>query len=353
MRRTCTVLMLSAALLIPASGAHGIVVTPTGNAVTLVSQILGSGITLVGTPTFIGAPLGAGTFTGGMASGIGIPQGIILSSGLASSAPGPNSSGSTSWDFGVAGDASLDLLVPGSATQDATGIEFDFSKPAGLNSDLVFNFVFSSEEYLEYVGSIFNDVFGFYVDGVNIGLVPGTTLPITVNTVNQSTNATYYVNNPDGAAPPFALEYDGFTKAITARLKGLTPGTHHMKLVIADTSDGIYDSAVFIQAGTFGVNIWGDAIDVGGGWKWLSWFGFFVDYGDGWIWHNEHHLMFASGTSTSSIWLYTPDMGWLWTSNSQYPFLYRSSPAAWLWYQKGSVGPRWFYNLTTSTWESH
>jgi hypothetical protein len=95
------------------------------------------------------------------------------------------------------------------------------------------------------------------------------------------------------------------------------------------------------------------AVDIGGGWKWLSWFGFFYDAGNGWIYHNEHHWMYAVGTTPASIWLWTPDMGWLWTSESLYPYMYRNQPSAWLWYQQGSTSPRWFNNLTTGQWESH
>ena len=353
MRRICCGFMFSAALLFSAAGAHGFTVTQTGDPGTLVAEILGPGVTLVGTPTFIGSALGAGTFTGGAASGISMAQGIILASGDVSRAPCSNLGGEAGSDFGVPGDADLGLFVPGYETLDASGLEFDFSVAPGPSLDLAFNFVFASDEYHEYVDSRFNDVFGFFVDGLNIGLVPGTNLPVTVNTLNQQTNAAYYVNNPPGESAPFALEYDGFTKVITAHLKGIAPGTHHMKLVVADTSDSLGDSAVFIQAGSFSVELWHDATDLGGGWKWLSWFGYFNDTGTGWIYHNEHTWMLAVGTATSSIWLWTPDMGWLWSSHTMYPYLYRDSDGAWLWYLLGSSGPRWFNNMKTGAWESH
>ncbi|MEH2412197.1 MAG: choice-of-anchor L domain-containing protein [Nostoc sp.] len=47
------------------------------------------------------------------------------------------------------------------------------------------------------------------------------------------------------------LQYDGFTKVFTASAKGLSAGNHTIKLVIADVGDSLYDSAVFIQGGTF------------------------------------------------------------------------------------------------------
>ena len=93
--------------------------------------------------------------------------------------------------------------------------------------------------------------------------------------------------------------------------------------------------------------------DIGGGWRRLAWFGdYSVMGGDGWIWHNKHGFIYVPASSIpSDIWLYTQDMGWLWTSSTTYSFLYRAAPASWLWYN-GSTNPRWFRNMTANTWES-
>ena len=94
-------------------------------------------------------------------------------------------------------------------------------------------------------------------------------------------------------------------------------------------------------------------LDLGGGWRRLTWFGDYVPMGGaGWIWHNKHGFFFVTDSSTpQSIWLYASDQGWLWTASTTYPYLYRSAPAAWLWYN-GSTNPRWFNNLTAGRWES-
>ena len=90
---------------------------------------------------------------------------------------------------------------------------------------------------------------------------------------------------------------------------------------------------------------------IGGGWRRLGWFGDYVPMGD-WIFHNKHGFWYpAPGSTPQNIWFYTQDMGWLYTSNPLYSFLYRSSPAAWLWYNE-ATNPRWFWNMTTGTWES-
>ena len=100
--------------------------------------------------------------------------------------------------------------------------------------------------------------------------------------------------------------------------------------------------------------LWKDAIQLGGGgWRWMRWFGFFEEDGNGWIWHNQHGWMHANGTTTASITFFTPDMGWLWTSKADYPYIYRWSDDTWLWYLIDSSSPRWFYNFRTNAWESH
>ena len=238
--------------------ASALTVTTSSDADALVGALLGSGITLSpGTATYTGDALAAGTFTGGAASGIGINSGVILATGRASDAVGPNQNAvdadngldDTSTALGEPGDADLSALSGGFPTFDAAVLEFDFVSAGG---DLYFNFVFASEEYNEWVDSVFNDVFAFYVDGVNIGLVPGTTDPVSINTVNGSMNSAYFNDNTvDSGLAPYDIEYDGFTDVFTASYMGLAAGTHSMVLAIADSSDAFLDSAVFLQAGSF------------------------------------------------------------------------------------------------------
>jgi hypothetical protein len=243
--------------------AYPIDISPTGDADTLVNSILGPGVTLVpGTATYGGSAVASGTFTNGAV--VGIASGIILTSGTASDAVGPNNNGDvaetiggggpgddTTTSLGLDGDADLDILA-GYPTYDASVLEFDFQTAA--QGDIIFKFVFASEEYIDYVGTQFNDVFGFFLDGVNIGLVPGTSDPVTINTINPNVNAAYFLQNISVSPPPSApydIEYDGFTTVLTAEYKDLPAGTHHMKLAIADGSDSILDAAVFIQEGSF------------------------------------------------------------------------------------------------------
>ncbi|MCX7594961.1 MAG: PEP-CTERM sorting domain-containing protein [Fischerella sp.] len=235
--------------------AYAINITTTSNGNDLVNSILGSGIT-VSNVTYNGAAAASGLFTDGLSSGIGIDKGIILTTGNANLAVGPNNQDGATGSNGFPGDADLNSLIPGFNTYDAAVLEFDFESTTG---DLFFNYVFASEEYNEYANTSFNDVFGFFLDGVNIALIPGTTTPVSINNVNggnplgtNAQNPQYYINNDlsDGG-PFFNIQYDGFTKVFTAQVKGLSAGKHRIKLAIADAGDSILDSAVFIQAGTF------------------------------------------------------------------------------------------------------
>jgi uncharacterized repeat protein (TIGR01451 family)/CSLREA domain-containing protein len=213
----------------------------------LAQSLVGSGVT-ISNVTLTGSPLGIGAFAGGRGAGLGIEKGIVLSSGDVDTLYGPNDSPSTTTALGVPGDASLNALIPGSKTQDATVLELDFI----TNSDtLSFLYVFGSEEYNDSVGEKFNDVFGFFVDGINIAVINRNT-PVAINNINLDMNADLFRNNePSLGTSPFDTELDGFTAVLRA-VATITPNvTHHLKLAIADARDPNFDSAVFLAAGSF------------------------------------------------------------------------------------------------------
>jgi len=123
----------------------------------LVTALVGPGVS-VSNINYQGVNVSAGTFSGG-ATAIGFASGIILSSGSINSVPGPNDLGNTTTNNGQPGDADLNTLIPG--TQDRTVLEFDFT--CSGTQTISFQYVFTSEEYNEYVDSQFNDVFGFFL----------------------------------------------------------------------------------------------------------------------------------------------------------------------------------------------
>lgn len=232
-------LAMAATLALTVSGAHALTVNPTEDADTLATSILGTGVSISNeTYSDDDEQLSAGTFTGG-GSTIGIDSGIIISTGAAADAEGPNDSDLTGTG-GTVGALSLDFTT-------TTGALF-------------FNYVWASEEYNEFVDSDFNDTFEFLLSGPgisgtqNIALLPNGD-PVTINNVNLGDNASVYNNNDpdDFATPPFNIEYDGFTDVLTAAATGLTIGeTYTLEMIVSDVGDSAYDSAVFIAGGSFG-----------------------------------------------------------------------------------------------------
>lgn len=223
----------------------------------LVAALLAPGTT-VSNITFAGTTYSAGMFSGGSAA-IGFDEGIILSTGNIAYVIGPNELPDASWVNGVAGDSDLDSLISGYSTQDATVLEFDFvvdPLPGATMAMVSFQYVFASEEYNEYVGSEYNDVFGFFVNGVNIALLPGTTTPVSINNVNLSSNLGCYRNNDgcQGSGCPIDTEMDGLTTVLTASVKVVPGEINHIKLAVADAGDSALDSNVFIKLGSFSVN---------------------------------------------------------------------------------------------------
>lgn len=246
----------------PKAGVDAIITTDM-NALTLpqlVQSLLGPGI-VASNIVFNGAPIAAGTFQGGFGI-VGIDNGIMLSSGNIASVLGPNTLNDTSTVTGTPGDPQLNSLTT-SLTYDASTLEFDFSCPSG--SQISFQYVFSSEEYNEYVASMFNDVFGFFLNGVNIATLPGGA-SVAINNVNCGNpynpgfggNCGLYVNNscadlPVGTFPCNGVvdtEMDGLTVVLTAT-GTLMPGVNHIKLAIADAGDQVLDSNVFIRGQSF------------------------------------------------------------------------------------------------------
>lgn len=192
---------------------------------------------------------------------LGDSDGILLTTGKATNAIGPNNSSGLplldgqdclncdEFDNDFPGSPLLTLANGGLTTWDASTFEFDIV-PQG--DSLSFEFVFASEEYLEWVGSPFNDVFGFFISGpnvgldVNIALIPGTNDPVAINSVNNVDNSEYFYDNQNPLGQ--FIQYDGFTTGLAASIGGLTAcEVYHLKLIIADGSDRIYDSAVFVS----------------------------------------------------------------------------------------------------------
>lgn len=178
---------------------------------------------------------------------LNIPAGIFIGSGEAEDAIGPSASQGTSGSMGTLGDTDLENEV-GMGTFDAAVIEMDIVSTE--DNTLSFYYIFGSEEYNEYVGSGFNDVFAFYVSGPgingvqNVATVPGTALAASINNINLTNNAQYYIDYVVNGG--MDTEFDGISTELPASFSVVANETYHIKIVIADVSDSAFDSGVFI-----------------------------------------------------------------------------------------------------------
>jgi hypothetical protein len=234
----------------------------------LVSTLVGPGVT-VDNIEFSGALNAAGKISGGTGI-IGFANGIVLSSGCISNVVatnGQNNFNDSTCDNQQPGDPDLDTLIPGYTTFDRCVLEFDFECD---NLQVIsFEYVFSSEEYNEYANTDFNDVFGFFVNGVNVALLPDNVTPVSINNVNCGNpvgdptphNCVYFINNccqgppgqpyvPFPCTPTRQTEMDGMTTVLNVFV-AVKPGTNHIKLAIADAGDPVLDSNVFIRTQSF------------------------------------------------------------------------------------------------------
>jgi hypothetical protein len=250
----------------------------------MAERLVPQGVTLTNV-IYVGKVVARGVFSNGNSCGLPIESGVILSSGYITNALGPNDDGGSDGESVVGGDPDTDLdqLVGGQGTDDTASLEFDIISTNDLT--ISFRYVYASEEYPEYSGADKNDPMAIFVttnlSGTNwvndvtnnIAIVPCTDtnpVPITVNTVRGGTtndavdnafvaptNAQYYLDNSDeayGSVPPHLTEvpvlntqYDGMTVLLEATTTVEAGVTTHVKIAIADYSDLVWDSSVFLE----------------------------------------------------------------------------------------------------------
>jgi hypothetical protein len=236
-----------------------IATTPITSNTDLINYLQGYGLTI--TNMNINAYPGSLAFYSG-SSPMAFGSGVIMSTGLVDSTlNGPSSVFLSTYNGGNP-DPDLTFLS-GNQTFDACVIEFD-CVPTYAN--IAFDFAFGSEEYNEYVGSGFNDVFAILLSGPdtaggnyvnqNLAVVPGTNIPVTINTINNGgatpsngpcTNCQYFYDNTTGTS----IAMDGFTSGLQGYAAVVPGQSYHFKIAIADASDQIFDSQVMFLTNSF------------------------------------------------------------------------------------------------------
>ena len=168
------------------------------------------------------------------------------------------------------------VQISGFNINDAAVLEFDF---LSTSDSIRFNYVFASNEYPSFTCTQFNDAFGFFLSGPgingpfsdnaeNIALIPGTDIPVAINTVNSGMatgsgdpqncedanpnwieDSQYFVDN--SGQPADDVQFPGMTQTLTALADVDCGEWYHIKLAIGDAVDGALDSGVFLEAGSF------------------------------------------------------------------------------------------------------
>ncbi|NCT18646.1 MAG: iron-regulated protein FrpC, partial [Flavobacteriaceae bacterium CG18_big_fil_WC_8_21_14_2_50_34_36] len=225
------------------------------------------------------------------ATGTSFPfqEGIILSSGFAVDAEGPNNSSSTTGTgAGWPGDNDLKIILDNQSgdnqpTNNATIFQFTF---VPVIANVSFDFIFASEEYEDdfECDSQFRDGFAFLLrgpgipndsgtpyGGINIAAVPGSA-NVPVSTL--SIHADYFTCGTEVVGVNFfpnlyisnwggnnlnEIQFDGYTQPLSAQATLIPGETYELKMVIADRGDSSFDSAVFFRAGSFDIG----SIDLG------------------------------------------------------------------------------------------
>ena len=243
--------------------------TPTQliNDVLINSPCVNSSNVTSRTGTNFGSVNGIGYFTNTNPN-FPFASGVIMTTGDATKAPSPNNTILSDGNMAWAGDAELEANILSQSglvmnSINASVLEFDFT-PKTANFD--FSFLFASEEYGTSQCN-YSDAFAFLLTDLttgvttNIAVIPSTNIPVSVETIRDnaynancpSANPAYFGSfNVSGFGP--AINFNGQTVQMSATATVLTTHQYHIKLVIADGGNNIeYDSAIFIEAGSFNI----------------------------------------------------------------------------------------------------
>ncbi|MHC0052206.1 Hint domain-containing protein [Actibacterium sp. D379-3] len=236
-------------------------INTSASATQMAEEIFGDGVTVVGA-SYTGSGYSSGIYSGGDTTSPGVTpgdSGVILSTGQAqdfTNAPGggggggwwgwqpptsndPNQSTNTSTNtYGVDNDADFNAVV-GANTYDASFLDVDFV-PTG--DTMTMQFVFSSEEYPEYVNSIYNDAVVVWVNGEPVELAVSDS-GTDVGSVNSTNNENLYIDNTGDA---YNTEMDGFTVTMTLTMPVNAGEVNSIRIGIADVGDSSYDSNLLI-----------------------------------------------------------------------------------------------------------
>lgn len=230
--------------------ANELTIDTSATALDMANAMFGDGITVV-SASYSGAATASGTYSGATTTIAGVSSadtGVILSTGQATGIT--NSSGTTNTNTatnagtdvtgGVEGDSQLNT-VAGATTHDGAILTAEFIPDGNI---ITMQFVFSSEEYPEYVNAGYNDAFGVWVNGTYVPVTVTTGGQVSIDTVNPNSNANLYHSN---ASDIYNTEMDGFTVVLSFKAQVNEGEVNTIKIGLADAGDSIYDSNLLIM----------------------------------------------------------------------------------------------------------
>jgi len=154
-----------------------------------------------------------------------------------------------SHQLGMPGNSLLQI-VGGGTSYDAAIAEFDLIPFADT---LRFHYVFGSEEYPEWAGSSYNDVFAFFLSGpnpsggdylnFNIALIPGTNTPVSINSVSPLANTQYYIDN----SADTTIVFDGITTVLSVSAAVVPCASYHLTIGVCDINDAYMTPASLLR----------------------------------------------------------------------------------------------------------
>jgi len=222
--------------------------TTNASAMDMANEIFGDGVDVVGA-SYSGAGRASGIYTGGDSITPGVTPGdtgVILSTGkikdFTNRNGDPNRSTLKSTDNNTNDNLAEFNDLAGASTYDAAVLNTDFI-PTGDTMSI--QFVFSSDEFPEYINSVFTDAVGVWINGNLVPLEIGGN--VTVNNLGDPSNENLYVDN---TGDDYNTEMDGFTMTLTLKIPVISGAVNSLKIGIADIGDGQGDSNLLIAGGS-------------------------------------------------------------------------------------------------------
>jgi hypothetical protein len=229
-------------------GAYAFSITDSADANALASAFLmpGTGITISGASINYTIAMTESVYATGIYSAgpMNIGDGIILTTGNAQDALPPDKGPATSTQLGLSGNALVDQIVGYPVySLDTVILTINFSVDPGIHS-IVFDFIFGSEEFPEYVGSPYNDSYGVFLNGST-----GANQIVFDSMGNSITiNGPFFSSGSVMTPPENGMGYDGSTGLLITKAP-ITPGSsnNQLQIVISDVGDRGYDSGVLMS----------------------------------------------------------------------------------------------------------